>query len=624
MSWLRWTPARILVLATLAGASPAAADLLVVDGAVRGHLFVPDGHTLVVTPGGSIESRSNPRFPNLLYTAVGAGGRVSVFNQGKISGGIGISGGRGRPLAIRNDGVITSKIGVLLRSAPSTGPPGGGGGVIIMLSPSNSASGLLQSWPGFGNDSGGAVRGPIASAGLSATASSASEHPSRNHLFLSGIGTWTGPIENGGLGTLTLDGLKGVPLEIKQTLRSGRVRGPVFLGPKVGFASGFDRLVVEEVVSYEELFLDTGLAEVGRSLDWAAPTELGPEIFFLAGVAWEEDGVVHDALESFSGASVSQGLADVAFTTDTFLANKLQDYLDQRTDRRVGETARGETSDARWGTFLRGVGSRSERGDQLWVNYGAVAGIDRRLGEGGLLGGFAGYRRTSASQLDAAGSDFRSNDPSAGLYASWAWRLGFQLSGAAWYTYRDYSGARRVALPNGFASSASFDTEGHQLTSFGRASFNWRPLADSALVVTPRFGLQYSRLWVNRYEETGAGPLDLRVGGQEPDSLRTALGLRVAHSVEVGTLRLRPELRGDWYRELLGGASVPVEVESPFFGDFEVETQVPERDFAKLGIGVAATFARCECVEVGLGFDTIVSGDGLDAFDTTLNVGVSF
>lgn len=443
-------------------------------------------------------------------------------------------------------------------------------------------------------------------------------------LALSGVGTWVGPVLGGG-GTLVLDGLKGVPLSIKRKLSSRKLGGGVLdLGPKLR-VSGFDRLVVKEIVSYEELAQGSGFEEVGYSIDWAAPHTFGPEIFFLAGLSAVEDREsVHGALASFSGATVFQGFSDVAFGTETFLANKLQDYLDDRHEGEAEASGTGEEPDSPWRAFARAVGTRSDRADQLWVNYGAFGGLDRRFGERGLAGVFAGYRRTSASHLDVYGSDFRSNDPSAGFYGSWGCDCGIRLAGSAWYTHRDYSGGRRVAMPSGFATTAAFDTDAHQLTSFARASYEWRPSSGSHFVVAPRFAVQYSRLSVNGYEESGAGALDLTVGSQVPESLRTALGLRVAWQLSAGSVRLRPQLRGDWYHELFDGTSVPVGVASGYFSDFHVPTSVPERDFGKLGVGVVAAFARCACVEVGLGFDTLVSGQGLDAFDTTLHVGVRF
>ena len=411
--------------------------------------------------------------------------------------------------------------------------------------------------------------------------------------------------------------------------------GSHWVSPRLS-ARGFDEVVYQDVYSFQE-YVEWGLMDAADAVDWAVIPRLGVDLEFIgiAGESRDDPRAVNRAFETFTGRSVAHGMSDIAFTSDTFLSNKIQDQIDRDRDRTYWEDKRGVERKTPWGAFAFVTGTSADqaetdgRVEQDWNNYGGFIGGTYEFNPRARAGGLFGYRRTEAD-VDYFGSGYNGDDYSFGFFGDYGCGCGFQFSAASYYTRRDYEGNRSLMLERdgvGLLSNAVFDTNGNQLTTYVRSAWHWRPeILDGRLTLGPRFAVQHSALWIDGYDEKGAGVLNLQVEDQTAHSLRTALGFRVGGQWEVGKLGwVRPELRYDWYHETLDdGRNVRTNVESPYIREFNVDSDVDDRDFHKVGFGITTTFARCECVELNLGFDTIVGREGLDAYEGSANVGLRF
>jgi outer membrane autotransporter protein len=108
----------------------------------------------------------------------------------------------------------------------------------------------------------------------------------------------------------------------------------------------------------------------------------------------------------------------------------------------------------------------------------------------------------------------------------------------------------------------------------------------------PILGAQYTYAGIGAFSETGADSLDLALGQQNANSLRTNLGARLAYNWEVGSnITLIPEVRAFWMHEFLNN---PRNISSALDGgsgpSFDYETDVPYRDSVFAGAGISAKF----------------------------------
>jgi outer membrane autotransporter protein len=131
----------------------------------------------------------------------------------------------------------------------------------------------------------------------------------------------------------------------------------------------------------------------------------------------------------------------------------------------------------------------------------------------------------------------------------------------------------------------------------------------AGFVLSPELGFQYTHLSKDSYTETGAGAFDLNVGQQDVDSLRSKLGLRIAHPFTCESVKFTPEVHASWYHEFLDDtSSATTSLEgAPDFGSFVVRTTPRGNDFALVGAGLSATPASWhENVSFFLNYDAQV------------------
>jgi hypothetical protein len=578
-----------------------------------------------------------------------------IFNYGFIWGGR--SGNDGAAINMKaNSRLLELWNGPYGRLRSTFGPA-------IQISPGNNEGGLFrfQNWglveseqgPGLSANEPN-VRLDIANygilrGGLLDEDPQAAIRAERGVIRLTGTGLYAGGVRNDAVNerpAVILDGVN-VPLSVKQELDGRRFslgeRQSLDLGPRLRIGGAID-VTTRDLWSFQD-FTAPGLEDAGDAFDTAVIPRLGVDLKMigLLGTQRDDPEALGATLETVTGRSVQHAVSDIAFHTETLLANKLNDYMDRRIDRAFWDAERagpgGLSYDTpRIGAFVQGLGTFGEqdptdgRVEQDWRNYGGVAGLDATFGERGFAGLMAAFRTTDAD-VDGFGSDFDSNDVSVGAYGSVGpCGCGFVGTGGLWYTYHDYDGTRAFQIDtpdflpvDSFGSVSRWETDGHQLTTFGRASYNWRPEIDRATVISPFFTVQYSSLWVDGYRETGSPNLNLVVDDQQGDSLRTMLGVRLSREFDLGFARLRPEFRGEWIHESLDdGRDIDTRLESPFVRPFQVESDVDARDYGKIGVGAVGSMPGCDCLELSVNYDTILGRDELELHDVSANLRLRF
>jgi uncharacterized protein YhjY with autotransporter beta-barrel domain len=438
-------------------------------------------------------------------------------------------------------------------------------------------------------------------------------------LTLGGTGYYIGDLVGAAPDETLRLNLVGVPVEVKQDLLRlrGPLDGPIYIPVFNIRARDFEFLEIQRLISFkEEAGGDFG--SVGRSLDWRDITRDGSKSAFVEGFGElvGDPAAFRDALENVSGRSISHTLSDMAFANSYFWNQDLAHYFDLKRNKSAADAKAGlETTP--WGGFAKATGifadqdRTSHRQDGDWTVSGAYLGGDYTCDDDVTLGGFGGYTRSEAD-VDDFGSTLSSDDVHGGLYAGS--RLGkLSIDGAAWYSHHDYDSKRVFESPT-FSQQAQTRFDADQVSTYIRASYNWRPGLDERLEISPRLGLGYSHLWVDGWKEDSApSRLGLETEDQEADSLRSALGARVSSRLDFGKLTLQPELRVDWMHEYLDdGRSIQGRWTSSAFQPFETESEVDDRDSAILGVGLTLNVPVCDCMkklEFYAGYDAQLGRD---------------
>lgn len=273
---------------------------------------------------------------------------------------------------------------------------------------------------------------------------------------------------------------------------------------------------------------------------------------------------------------------------------------------------------SRLGLFLNGVASFGDfdgRGDLLGYDFttlGVTAGADLRLGDEVVVG-FAVDYRDGENDFDRSGGDLDIDTLTAALYGSYE-RGGFwaDLMGA-WAT-SDYRLARHIRFAN-VDRTAHGKTDGEQVE--GHLGFGY-DFERGSLRVGPEVRVDYLRTWIDGFEESGAGGLDFAYGSQTADSLTTFAGVVAAYAVSTSVAVLTPQLRVGYEREFADDSrSIRARFRAdPNRNTFRIRTGTPDRNYGRVGVGVAATFPGG--VAAFADFDALFANRDFDRFTFTV------
>ncbi len=248
-------------------------------------------------------------------------------------------------------------------------------------------------------------------------------------------------------------------------------------------------------------------------------------------------------------------------------------------------------SPARWGAWGGGIGAfgtvagdTNSRG--LTYNLGGfAAGLDRRFGNGFKAGIATGFSAASLYPQGSAGFG-TSNTLQFALYGEYA-EGPVYLDALAGYAHAD----NRMSRPIGIAGLPYRVAQGYTTANqfFGQLEAGYK------IEVEPRFGgfvmpfarLQGSTSTQNSFTETGADSMNLTVGTQTTNSLRTVLGAQLGASIDAGWQgKLNLLFRMGWSHEY---ADLTRPVTSAFAGapalTFTTQGAMAPRDGVVLGLG---------------------------------------
>ena len=244
------------------------------------------------------------------------------------------------------------------------------------------------------------------------------------------------------------------------------------------------------------------------------------------------------ALEQMS-PSTSRGLQVAATENMSAVFNQVSNRLDGL--RFPGGGASGARRNAAW---LKLYGSTNRQDDEDGFagysgnGWGLALGLDHSWSPGLIVGAALSFSEQDLSyddQRTGSGDDVESTQFS--VYAS-------QELGSFYLDYMAAYASERVSDTRASASGiANGDFDGDQ---FGVRVNGGMPFALSpSLTLTPQLSLDWARLELDGYTESGGGALALAVESREADMLWTSLGAQLDFTTNMGG-RATPFVRAYW------------------------------------------------------------------------------
>jgi outer membrane autotransporter protein len=246
-----------------------------------------------------------------------------------------------------------------------------------------------------------------------------------------------------------------------------------------------------------------------------------------------------------------------------------------------------------WNSWALGTGmfSRTTNLGSL-QNYnndagGFLVGSDYRWSENFVTGLYAGYDYSYA-EYNGGGST-KGNSFNFGTYASYA-KDGYYADAVIGGGYTGFQTKRSIEFST-IDRTASADPNSGQFT----AGLNLgKDFEVAKFTLGPIIGAQYTYAGIGSFTESGAESLDLSLGQQNANSLRSTLGGRIAYTWNLNQkIALIPEVRMFWQHEFLNNPrNINASLDSGNGPSFGYETTDPYRDSVFAGAGVTAQFGK--------------------------------
>ena len=190
--------------------------------------------------------------------------------------------------------------------------------------------------------------------------------------------------------------------------------------------------------------------------------------------------------------------------------------------------------------------------------------------------------------------------------------------------FDQYRGVRDIIFP-GVDLTAKSGYTGQDYTTYVNTGFHIP--APWIFTFTPLVSLQYSRVNVDSYTETGAGDVNLHVKPQGYDFLESGLGGKVEHGFNLSNWTLVPDLHFKWFYDFIN----PTMAQTAQFtvrGSSSFYSTGLKTDPNLYDVGAGMTFLSCACnktkISIDGAYDYFWRNDGFAANQFTMRVTLGF
>ncbi len=291
-----------------------------------------------------------------------------------------------------------------------------------------------------------------------------------------------------------------------------------------------------------------------------------------------------------------------------------------------GGGAGDDNSGSAFGGFINGsygTGDRdsTNRADGFeFDSYDLMVGFDYRLGSDLVLGAALNYYDVDSDfdkSATVSGGGIDADGWGLSVYATW-YQDNFYFDAIASVAQSDYDVERSIFIPNNNAGGSAItetakgspESDDYTFSIGGGYNIN-----RGALDYGPYFRASYSNVNMDTYQEKGAetSGLNLRVNGEEWESLTTVVGAQFSYAMSHDFGVLLPNARIGWVHQFENDAveMTAVYVDDPRNNILRATTDEADEDYAELSLGFSAVFKGGMQgffnYETILGFDDLTS-----------------
>jgi fibronectin-binding autotransporter adhesin len=244
---------------------------------------------------------------------------------------------------------------------------------------------------------------------------------------------------------------------------------------------------------------------------------------------------------------------------------------------------------------------------------GVQIGLDYLLTPHFKVGVMFGYGHTDGT-LDNIGSKATLDSYAPGIYASYADK-GWYGNALGSYGFNSLTENRSVSFGT-LSGTGTGAPSGSQIIGDLDGGYDFH---EKNWTFGPSAGVQYTHFDVDGFTEDGSAPIDLHVGRENSDSLRSRLGGHVSCALRVGKMTLTPHLDASWQHEFLDQSrGITSQFTSLGAGSFTIDTIDPSRDSALVDAGVSADLNG----QVSVYLDYVAQAGQSDYFGQSVQAGV--
>ncbi len=300
----------------------------------------------------------------------------------------------------------------------------------------------------------------------------------------------------------------------------------------------------------------------------------------------------------------------------------------------------------RFGGFVNGIvswGKLDETANRVGYDFntgGVTGGLDYRLTDNAIIGAAFNYANQTAD-LDKgillAGGDVDADVFSGSIFGTY-YVGDFYIDGIGTFAGVNYTIKRQVNIPSSNPAAAPVSTTATGEPGANGYAFSFGSGYDGQYQkwsYSPFLRVDYRKLDVDGYTETGAGGLNLKVDGQDVNSLILALGGQVAYAISAPFGVVLPRFRAEYNHEFENDAVLlraqyfaPIDPSNNLTATgldnpvFEATTDQPDRDFFIIGGGISAVFQRN--VQAFIDFESVIGYSTVTNNILTTGVRVEF
>lgn len=177
---------------------------------------------------------------------------------------------------------------------------------------------------------------------------------------------------------------------------------------------------------------------------------------------------------------------------------------------------------------------------------GASLGMDRSIANNCFIGFSFAYAQDVITSSDNS-TKTNAESSQGSLYGSL--NTGeYYLNTILSFAYNRYDSSRNIFFGN-INRTAKSSYDGQQYSGFMEGGYNFQR---SGFKITPLASLQYMRINISDYAESGAGALNLASDSQQYNVLQSGLGAKIAYPITRKDTQIIPELHARWLYDFIG------------------------------------------------------------------------